>query len=329
MNKKTIKYHIAFWLIKLAIIFAFFQWPTRFETSYFWLKVTVADLILLAYFYSIFSLIFKFTFAKGKYIGFALLSMVASFFNGIALVWVWSGFNFSGLQSLLNHLPGVIGSNLIFFSIAFTWRFMVFLLETSTKKKQKLKQQKISELDFLSKYFNVNFISDTVEMLAELATSNLSESKKGIAHLNTILKTTKELKGDQNVDLFNEFEFLKAYISLQQIKLNCTFDIWFSILVRNQLKVYPMILFQVIHSALEYGMINKDSDLSIRLSLKKTKIVLKVRNKINPDKYELHNHSLLGLKDKLYKIFDQKFKLDFELIGDNFETQLEIPGKVA
>lgn len=320
---------MSFWLVKLIILFMFFQWPTRGETDYFWLKIILIDIFHVSYFYSIYSLIFPKTFGQQKYVLFAAFAIAASCLHGLGLVWIWSGFSTDGVLAFQNHVAGFISVNLIFFSIAFTWRFMVYLVNVRQKKIVKDKQQKSSELLFLQEHINPNFLKETLQFTKRLSETNPEKSKKALTYLKTLIQTTQKLKGNKAVDLYDEFEFLKSYIHLKELKYTLNVEVWFPILERKQLKVYPLLILPIINNAFSYSDLSAKGEISIKVSVRKTWITVNVRSKVGSNDTAAHEKRLHHLNLKLEKIYEENYEFNYELIGDVFVSKLKIPSKIA
>ena len=144
MNRLDKKYHIGFWIIKIVIIFIFFQLPTQDENSYFWIASPLVIILHMGYFYSIYSLLFPVFFENKKYLFFSFGTILFTILHSIGIWWAWSGFKNLFTTTSTPYISGFIGANFIFFAISFTWRYLNYLITKSRNNYFKKNELKIS-----------------------------------------------------------------------------------------------------------------------------------------------------------------------------------------
>lgn len=324
LNKK---YHIAFWLVKIAIIFVFFHFPNRSGIAYFWFVSPFVISLHISYFYGIYSWAFPQFFAKKKHLYFALSTFGLSVLQSLGLLWVWNGLgNNPFTADLAPHMAGLIGSNFIFFAISFTWRHLDHIIHSAKSKYQIKQELKGSELSFLQSQINPHFLFNVLGCINGLALTKSDKTSFAIHHLNELIQASGKMRGGRKIDLFDELKFLKGYIHLQEMRFSAPVEMQFPILMPNQLAIEPMVIIPLLENAFEHGDVSKAGKIYIKFSVRKNKLLVKIQNSIEQgtEDDQKTGQSLKSLKRKLNLIYPEKHELDFEHLDLKYTVNLKL-----
>lgn len=314
MNRLDKRYHIGFWIVKIAIIFVFFHYPNKADIQYFWFVSPFVITLHISYFYAIFNWAFPTFFAQQKYLQFVLVSIGLSVIQSIGLLWVWTGLGNPFTTNLKPHLAGLIGSNFIFFAISFAWRHLNYIIDSSTTKYQIKQELKGSELSFLQSQINPHFLFNVLGCINGLALTKSDKTSFAIHHLNELIQASAKMRGGKKIDLFDELKFLKSYTHLQEMRFSVPVEMQFPILMPKELNIEPMMVIPLLENAFEHGDMSKAGKVNIKFSVKRNKLIVKVQNSISQGSEidEKTGESLKSLKRKLNLIYPNRFELNFE-----------------
>ncbi len=312
-------------MVKIAIIFIFFQLPTRHENPYFWLTCPLVILFHIMYFYSIYSILFPLFFKSSRYTLFIAFTVLISVVHCIGLWWVWSGFSNLFNQTPDAYLSGFIGANFIFFSVSFTWRYLNFLIVNTQKKYFRTNELKTSELNFLKAQINPHFLFNTLGCINGLALTNSAQTGYAIKNFNQLITASSKMKGGIKIDFQHELNFLKNYINLQQIRYSVPVSIEFPEIDENQLYIEPLLILPLIENVFKCGDVSDEGFITVKCSIQNNDISVSIRNMTNRNNTSGDlNKNLEKLKKRLEIIYPKKFNLFLKQYPDNFISTLNL-----
>lgn len=324
MNKIDVKYHIGFWIVKWSIIFFFFHIPTRHEVELFWIASPLVLIFHTAYFYGIYSFIFPRYFERKKYLDFGISLAILTVIHSLGLGWIWSGFSNVFLISLKPYFSGFIASNFIFLSIAFTWKYLNYLISESNKKFALKKIQKQSELKFLQSQINPHFLFNVLGCINGLSITKSDKTEVAITNLTTLINSSAKMKAGKPIDLFDELAFLRSYIELQEMRFSMKANTWFPILIPHQLEIKPLFILPLLENAFLHGDLNDSENFTIKFKIRKNVFSVFIRNKIASDEENKVGNGLIKLKSRLDLEYPNRYEFSHEQIADNYVTQLKL-----
>ena len=325
MNRLDKRYHIGFWIVKITIIFVFFQLPTQHENPYFWISSPLAIALHMAYFYSIYSLLFPLLFETKKYLFFIFSVSLFTILHSLGLWWIWSGFKTIFATIPYPYISGFIGANFIFFSISFTWKYLNYLITKSRKKNFIANELKNSELSFLKAQINPHFLFNVLGCINGLALTNSAKTAYAIQNFNQLIQASAKMKGGVKIDFNDELSFLKNYINLQKMRYSVPVSTEFPESGKYNLSIEPLLILPLIENVFKYGDVSDEGYISIKFSIKNQDISICVRNMTtrNSSRRDL-DKSLDKLKKRLTIIYPEKFELFKNQYPDNFIATLKL-----
>lgn len=339
MNKLDVKYHIGFWLVKIAIIFLFFHWPTRHESAIFWLNSPLIICCHIAYFYSIFSWAFPKLFAKGKVLLFILASIGLSAVHGLILMFLWSGYENVFSLSIGEYSPGLIGANFVFFGISFTWCHLNYLIDLGKERYLQKEDLSKAKLQLFANQINPKFILNILRFLQKKHKNSELEYESVRHNFEILLNQIKKIDNKAQIDLFDELLFLKSYLNIQAKRFDAKVEYQFPILEPKQLKITPLLIIALLENAFQHGELGSKGLISVKFSVRRRTFILSLRNSISSEyqkkaavfnaEEQVTGESLQHLTQRLNVLYPDRFELTNDFFGDYYLTQLKIDLDVA
>ena len=325
MNRIYKRYHIGFWIVKITILFIFFQLPTQHENPFFWIASPTAITLHMAYFYSIYNVLFTRFFETKKYLFFIFGVGLCSILHSIGLWWVWSGFENILISTPTPYLSGFIGANFIFFSISFTWRYLNYLIAKARRNFVITNELKTAELSFLKAQINPHFLFNILGCINGLALTKSHQTAYAIENFNQLIQASSKMKSGIKIDLNDEMNFLKNYINLQKMRYSVPVDTEFPESVNINLSIEPLLILPLIEHVFKYGDVSDEGYISIKFSIKNKNITISVRNMTTRTNSETDlGKNLDILKRRLAITYPKRFELSKRQYTDNFITTLNL-----
>lgn len=325
MNNLDKRYHIGFWIVKIAIIFVFFHLPARNETEYFWIASPLILATHMGYFYSIYSIIFPQFFEHKKYIEFIIGALLLSMIHGILLIWIWGGFTNITKLNIEQHLPGMLGSNFIFFAISFAWKHLNFIIEQAQKRHLIAQELKASELSFLQAQINPHFLFNVLGCINGLALTKSDKTAFAIDNFNTLIKASEKMKGESKIDLYDELAFLHSYVNLQEMRFSARVDIQFPKIEKEQFLIEPLLILPLIENAFDHGDVSGAGEIRIKFSVEENNLKVSIRNKVLYQiKESKAGSSLKKLEDRLKMLYPNQFEFIHQQKDNRYSSKLKL-----
>ena len=325
MNRIDKRYHIGFWVVKITILFIFFHLPTQHENPFFWIASPTAITLHMAYFYSIYNVLFTRFFETKKYLFFIFGVGFCSTLHSIGLWWIWSGFGNILTSSPMPYLSRFIGANFIFFSISFTWRYLNYLIAKARRNFVITNELKTAELSFLKAQINPHFLFNILGCINGLALTKSNQTAYAIKNFNQLIQASSKMKSGIKIDLNDEINFLKNYINLQKMRYSVPVDTEFPESVKMNLSIEPLIILPLIEHVFKHGDVSGEGYISIKLSIQNKKITISVRNMTTRTNSETSLSANLNLLNRrLAIIYPKKFELSKREYSDNFINTLNL-----
>lgn len=200
--------------------------------------------------------------------------------------------------------------------------FLSVLLRTGQRltyiRSEKLK----SEVSYLRAQINPHFLFNTLNSLYALTLAKSDDAPEAVLKLSGMMRYVVTESRKDHVSLDKEINYIKNYISLQQLRMDSGTQFTFSLKGDATGKqVAPLVLIPFIENAFKYGLNpEKDSSIEIHIDIKDTELSLNVKNNkvtgILPED-EASGHGMENTKQRLHYLYPRKHKL---LIFENTET---------
>jgi len=174
------------------------------------------------------------------------------------------------LHSLNFVVATVVGTLTVVLFIAML-RFSVdwFALEARTKELENA--QLLTELKFLKAQINPHFLFNTLNNLYYLAYTQSPKTPEVVAQLAQMMRYLLEESNQPTVPLGQEIEFMRSYLSLEQLRLNSPVAVGFAVEGEPAgVAVAPLLLMTFLENAFKHGVRAEDPAAWVRVHLRVT-----------------------------------------------------------
>lgn len=332
--------HILFWVA--YIVFFFFQ-NTIFKDSHNYLA-SLGSLTLTAFvdmaaaYFTVYYLLPKFLFTK-KYPQFAvifLLSVAAAIILQRALMYyisypvfypeylskVGSFWQINPFYSFFN-IYTVVG---LFASI----KLLKYWYQNQQLKTELENKNKTSELALLRSQLNPHFLFNTLNNIDSLIITNPDKASDAIIKLSDIMRFMLYDTSTDEVPLDKEVNYLKSYISLQQMRLKDPDFVTVTIEGNCHGKtIAPMLFIPFVENAFKHGQKNVASPgIEVKLTCLIDSINFEVINYVD-DKKEMNKDDTSGIglintKRRLELLYPGKHEFTIEKENGSYKSSLRI-----
>lgn len=333
--------HILFWIgyIVFAVLqYALFEDDMKYKPALSSLTLTAIVDIAAAYF-TVYYLLPKFLF-KRRYWEFAIIFLMSAALAIIiqrAMMYyitypyfypeyqhkVKSFWTINPFYSFFN-IYTVVGA---FASI----KLLKYWYKNQQTKAELENKNKTSELALLRNQLNPHFLFNTLNNIDSLIMTNPQKASDAIIKLSDIMRFMLYDTSTDVVPLEKEINYLKSYISLQQMRLRNSKFVDVSIEGNCMGKtIAPMLFIPFVENAFKHGQKNvKAPGISVRLECREDSINFEVINKLDGSSMEINkdNSSGIGLtntKRRLELLYPNKHKLDIKKENGDYISRLTI-----
>jgi len=199
------------------------------------------------------------------------------------------------------------------------------------KLQEMTKKQVEAELSVLKAQINPHFLLNTFNSLYSLSLKNSPEIPEIILKYSDMMKYILTKVSSDRVELNEELDFIKNYISIQKIRFSDKCNITFNVEGKTEGElIAPMVLFPFVENSFKHGIgtSNSDSFINIRLIMEKNKMKLVVENSIPDNLIKSEEDSLktglINVKKRLEYIYDSNYDLIISDTQDTYKVKLAI-----
>lgn len=219
--------------------------------------------------------------------------------------------------------PFFFGGSLQFFlalSLSFLLRVNKRLADIESEKLK-------TEVSYLRAQINPHFLFNTLNSLYALALEKSDNAAEAILKLSGMMRYVVTESSREHVALQSEINYIKNYISLQQLRMdeNTTF----SLKVRGDAtgkQISPLLLIPFIENAFKYGLNpEKEAVIEIAIDIDENQLALYVKNNkvnVNIPEEESSGHGLENTRKRLQFLYPDKHSLTIQDNPDTFEVKL-------
>jgi two-component system, LytTR family, sensor kinase len=188
---------------------------------------------------------------------------------------------------------------LLFFALSFSMRFIQKWQDDERNKLELEKEKVKTELSYLKQQINPHFLFNSLNSIYSLSLSKSDVTTSSILKLSSILRYMLYESEDSLVSLKDEIRTIQDYFDLQKLRLTNKVSINLQINGNAEgYKIAPFMLIPLIENAFKYGVDNvNESFINIVLSIKDSKLKLKVTNNIVSNNIKQSKNSGIGLKN--------------------------------
>lgn len=148
-------------------------------------------------------------------------------------------------------------------------RFVVGWFELEARTKALENAQLTTELQFLKAQINPHFLFNTLNNLYYLAYTQSPNTPEVVARLAQMMRYLLEESNQPTVPLSQEIEFMRSYLSLEQLRLNHPVPLTFTVEGEPAgVAIAPLILMTFLENAFKHGVQNNDPSAWVRVHLR-------------------------------------------------------------
>jgi sensor histidine kinase YesM len=328
--------HALFWAAVLYYNIALLSYSDHDYLKHFTQLLYTLPLEMLAVYFTIYFII-PHLLIKKRYLLFSIvlavsaagIILLARYINFIFVYpWVYpesyQKFGYWNFVSIMNNVFGVYSV----VSVAAAIKLFKYWFRTQRQKSNLEKQNLESELALLRVQINPHFLFNTLNNIDSLVQSNSEKASNALIKLSDIMRYMLYDADNDFVPLENEIEYIKSYISLQQIRQKSSDYTSMEISCKGDgLLIAPMLLVPFIENAYKHG--SKDykyPGIVIRISCNQGILSLYVMNYFDEagQKDASQGIGLQNVNRRLELIYPGKYQLDIEVKKQIYIANLNI-----
>ena len=335
------------WLTHVFFITLFLVVPTLatvrppgepfFSFTRVFVQDTVANAVLLCFFYlNYYLLIPKFYFER-KYVQYALcvilflsLSLSIPHLIGLHIPDYERNFpDFPRRHSPPSLVPMVFDEFRRHLYLFFSAIFFSFLLRTREHLSE-LKEEKVkAELLLLKSQINPHFLFNTLNTIYVLSVKKDHRASAAIINLSGLMRYVIKEAADDKIPLYKEFEYIGNYIDLQRARLGDTTRILFQCSGDPEGKqITPLLLITYIENAFKYG-VNPDVHdclVEVNIHLIDTGLRMSVFNRKVPHAKNIDSTGIgiANTAERLHLLYPGKHQLEIAEDDETYSITLSL-----
>lgn len=205
-----------------------------------------------------------------------------------------------------------------------------------SKKWQLISEQKIElerrntmmELEILKNQVNPHFFMNTLNNIYALMDKDANKAKKAIIRLSKLMRYLLYENSDSKVPLSKEFDFLKSYTELMQLRFTDQIDYRFSVPENfEDYKIPPLLFISYIENAFKYGISYANpSKIYISFKIQDNKLIFNCINTVHKENHQKNGGlGLLNSKNRLDLLYGKNYQLKIDEENQVFGVLLKIP----
>jgi len=222
--------------------------------------------------------------------------------------------------------------NFTIFAATFSFGHLVRKHWAQEKRIFRLEQEKLkTELDFLKAQINPHLLFNTLNTLYSYSLRNSDQTPEMILKLAELMRYMLYETNSRRVALGKELDYLKNYISLQQMRIQNRAVVDFSVEGKAcDLSIAPMLLISFIENAFKHRMDSVTRDIRIRIAIeiRETDLLMEVINNFeNEEDRPVKDHSGIGLANtvkRLKLLYPNAHHLKVDTKGNEFFINLRL-----
>jgi two-component system, LytTR family, sensor kinase len=243
----------------------------------------------------------------------------------------WSGIYIRDIP-MLTLLIGMGAANIMFYWLIIIIGQANIFFRRYHDREQSLTQ---AQLQALKTQLHPHFLFNTLNAISQLLYENEAEAEKTISQLSDLLRVSLKSEQAQEVTLFEELDFLKMYLDIQQILLQNRLKVIWRILPQTLDAYIPnMILQPLVENSIRHGIAPRVSGGTIKIIATREDNWLTLRIcddglglGFHPKQTKQFGIGLSNTKKRLYHLYgeDYQFQLMAATEGSGTIVFLKIP----
>ena len=219
-------------------------------------------------------------------------------------------------------------------TIPLTIKLVYYLAEEKNRVQSILSEKLQAELFALRNQFHPHFLFNVLNSLYSKILSKSDDSADIVLKISDFLRYSVYDVNTKNIPLEKEIEYLKNYISLQQLRFDNRIDLSFSTngIMKNQF-IEPFLILPFIENSFKYCLddINSQAWITISIAVTEEWLAIKIENSLPPDFIKNKNlenpYSGVGInnvKRRLELLYPDQHLLTIKNELDSFFVSLKI-----
>ncbi len=341
LSQKGVITHIFFVSLFLIVpTIAFVRLPDEpfFPMSRVFLQDTIANCVMLGFFYLNYYVLIPKLFFPEKYvlyafcvIAFITISLTLPNLIGRDIPHITKYIPLGQKERIETMFHEERNNSVIFFmwvefrrhlSLFFSAIFFSFLLRTREHLAEIKEKQLEAELSTLKSQINPHFLFNTLNSIYALSVKKDDRASDAIINLSGLMRYVIKDANNYKIPLEKEIDYITNYVELQKARLGNTADISFDCSCdAGNKQITPLILITYIENAFKYG-VNPDVNncfIKIRLQVTETGIRLNAFNRIVQSNAQANSTGIImqNTWQQLQHLYPDKYELD---INEDKET---------
>lgn len=216
------------------------------------------------------------------------------------------------------------------YSFLFVLVFFLSLLLRTNERLIYIRNEKLkTEVSYLKAQINPHFLFNTLNSLYALALAKSDDGPEAILKLSAMMRYVVTESSKDHVSLDKEIDYIKNYISLQQLRMDGSTQFEFSVTGHASGKqISPLVLIPFIENAFKYGLNpEEESAIAIKIDIKENELLLEVRNNKVVHTLPAEEASGMGMentKQRLKYLYPKKHKLLIFETNEAFDVKLTL-----
>ncbi|HEY9169778.1 MAG TPA: sensor histidine kinase [Lutibacter sp.] len=213
----------------------------------------------------------------------------------------------------------------LLFAISLSFRLSIEWYKNE-KIKNLIKTQKINaELSFLKSQLNPHFLFNTLNSIYSLANKKSDDTTEAIITLSELMRYMIYETNKEFVTLQNEIDYIKNFISLQNLRLKESSGVRFNVRGKLDYNIEPLLLISFIENAFKFGTdYTGKTNINIEIKVEDDFLSLKVSNYISlKEKSNLDSGiGIENIKSRLNILYPNTHTLNIEESDKMFNVDL-------
>lgn len=211
---------------------------------------------------------------------------------------------------------------------ALTLAMILNWLEQKDQNNQIIQQNLRANLHLLKQQLQPHFFFNTLNSIYSLTVQKSEQAPDMILKLSELMHYVTDQNGSDWVNLEKEINFIKNYLSLEQIRYQdrVKTEITSTISSPEKVSIPPLVLSPFLENAFKHGVADNTHSSCIRVNLSEDtgRIYYKVVNSMAPRrKISTETGSgLANLRSRLKIIYGEQFAMKTEIVGELFVAEL-------
>lgn len=223
-------------------------------------------------------------------------------------------------------LPMIPSRHLFSFLLVFS---LGFFLKVNQRMANMQSEKLKTEVAYLKAQINPHFLFNTLNSVYALTLEKSDLAPEAILKLSSMMRYVVSESSRETVSLEKEIDYIKNYISLQQLRMDVEAALSFIITGNPRGKsISPLLLIPFIENAFKYGLNpEEDSFVTINIDITDDELKLNIENSIvNMDfpQEEKTEQGIENTRQRLAYLYPDKHKLHIFDTGHTFTVNLSI-----